>query len=107
MAVQSFSYEIALLLTKYVGHWAHFVKNKPAAQAAGADPPDEAPLVGKIYLFSRNFWTNTAILMPFRIYNLWKNVKIVCFMTGSTIINRLGVTALWRYLSQTITELIS
>ena len=26
MAVQSFSYEIALLLTKYVGGWANFVK---------------------------------------------------------------------------------
>ena len=26
MAVQSFSYEIALLLTKYLGRWANFVK---------------------------------------------------------------------------------
>ena len=26
MAVQSFSYEIALMLTKYVGRWANFVK---------------------------------------------------------------------------------
>ena len=26
MAVQSFSYEIALLLTKYTGRWANFVK---------------------------------------------------------------------------------
>ena len=28
MAVQSFSYEIALLLTKYAGRWANFVKKK-------------------------------------------------------------------------------
>ena len=26
MAVQSFSYKIALLLTKYAGRWANFVK---------------------------------------------------------------------------------
>ena len=28
MAVQSFSYEIALLLTKYMGRWANFVNKK-------------------------------------------------------------------------------
>ena len=27
MAVQSFSYDITLLLTKYAGRWANFVKN--------------------------------------------------------------------------------
>ena len=39
-----------------------------------------------------NFWTNTAILIPFRIKSFWKNVNIVCSITRSTIFNRLGVT---------------
>ena len=29
MAVQSFSYEIALFLTKYAGRWENFVKKDP------------------------------------------------------------------------------
>ena len=55
--------------------------------------PNATPPVDKIQPIQqnrRNFWTNTAILMPFK--NLWKNVNIVCFMTGSIILNRLGVT---------------
>ena len=68
---------------KYVNQY----ENKSAAQTL----PNEAPPVGKIHPFSSNFWDNTAILMPFRI---WKNVNTVCFMTGSTIFNHLGLTAL-------------
>ena len=32
--------------------FTHRIKNKPATQAVGADPP-EAPTIGKIHLFSK------------------------------------------------------
>ena len=58
--------------------------------------PDEAPPVGQIHPFSKiavtfrpiqRFWCPSGFRMS------EKNVNIVCFLTGSTILNRLGMTA--------------
>ena len=71
-------------------------QNKPAVQASGADPSRRNSTTRKnppIQQSQRNFWTNEAILMPFTILNIWQNANLVCFMTGSTIFNHLGVTA--------------
>ena len=70
--------------------------NKPDAQAAGADPSRCSSPVGKIHPLSKiavtfepiqQFWCPSS----FRIYET--NVYIVCFKTGCTIINRLGMMA--------------
>ena len=49
--------------------------NKPAAQAAGADPSQWSSTIRQnppVQQNLRNFWTNTEILMAFKISNLWK-----------------------------------
>ena len=71
-------------------------KNQPAAQAAGQTLPNATQPVGKNPPFSRiavAFEPNTVIKMPSRFRISEKFFSIVCFMTGSTILNRLGVTA--------------
>ena len=72
--------------------YAYDFLNMPAAQTAGQTLPDETSPVGKIHPFSKialTFGTNIAI----QDLELLKNVNIVCFMTGITIFNGLGVTA--------------
>ena len=71
--------------------------NKPAVQAVGQTLPDASPPVGKTHPFSEIVVTVDSIKQfrcpsSFRISK--KNVNIVSFMTGSTILNRLGVMAL-------------
>ena len=78
------------------------ILSKPAAQAADLDPSQWSSTIRQkppIQQNCRNFWTNTEILMPFKIGDLWKNVDNVKtgFMTESIIFNRLDMTVSERY----------
>ena len=62
-----------------------------------ADPSNATPPVGKNHLLSKIAVTCEQIQgfrCPSRFIFSEKNVNIVCFMTGSMIVNRSGVTAL-------------
>ena len=67
-------------------HMIIYILNQPAAQAAGADASRWSSTSRQnhpIQKNRRNFWTNSSILMHFKIYNFWKNVNIVCFFNWS------------------------
>ena len=84
------------LLIRYQKTYTLGYQNNPAAQAAGADPSrcnstsrQNPPIQQK----RRNFWTDTAILMPFRIYIFWKKCQHSLFYDWK---NHLTVWA-WRW----------
>ena len=71
------------------------LKNKPAAQAAVADPSQcnstnrQNPLIQQNF---HNFGTSNAIWMPFKIYNLLKHSNIISWLKASSS----TIRAWWR-----------